>query len=154
GTAFSLRRVTRLAVGSCRECNRLRVLHLSAGNLYGGIETYLATLARYRHLAPEMEPHFGLCFRGRLWEELTAAGVPVYDLGPVRISRPWTVLRARRRLRSLLGETGFAAVLTHGCWPHAVFAPVVRRAGVRLANAVHGELSHPTWLDRWAARTG
>jgi glycosyltransferase involved in cell wall biosynthesis len=126
---------------------------LSAGNLYGGIETYLATLGRYRHLATDMEPHFGLCFQGRLWEELTAAGVPVCDLGPVRISRPWTVLRARRRLRALLGKTGFAAALTHGCWPHAVFAPVVRRAGVRLANAVHGELSHPTWLDRWAART-
>ena len=69
----------------------LKVLHLSAGNLYGGIETFLTTLARMRHLAPGMEPEFGLCFRGRLWDELVATGVPVHDFGPVRLSRPWTV---------------------------------------------------------------
>jgi glycosyltransferase involved in cell wall biosynthesis len=47
----------------------------------------------------------------------------------------------------------FDAVVTHGSWPHAVFAPVVRRAGVRLATAVHSDLSQPVWLDRQAART-
>lgn len=131
----------------------MRVLHLNAGNLYGGIETYLVTLARARRLVPEMEPHFGLCFPGRLRDELAAAGVPVHDLGPVRISRPWTVLRARRRLKGVLRETRTDAVVAHGCWPHGVFAPAVRKAGCRLVNAVHDHLSHPTWIDRWAART-
>jgi glycosyltransferase involved in cell wall biosynthesis len=131
----------------------VRVLHLSAGNLYGGIETYLVTLARARGLCPEMEPHFGLCFGGRLAEELAAAGVAVHDLGPVRLSRPWTVLRARRRLSQRLCATRFDAVMTHGCWPHAVFAPVARGAGVRVAHAVHSDLARPGWLDRWAART-
>lgn len=131
----------------------MRVLHLNPGNLYGGIETYLVTLARARTLCPDMEPHFGLCFRGRLWDELTAAGVPVHDLGAVRLSRPWTVLRARGRLKGLLRATVFDAAVVHGNWPHAVFAPAVRKRGVRLANAVHGELANPTWLDRWAART-
>jgi hypothetical protein len=28
------------------------VLHVGAGNLYGGVETLLITLARYRHLCP------------------------------------------------------------------------------------------------------
>lgn len=131
----------------------MRVLHLNAGNLYGGIETYLVTLARSRAVCPEMEPEFGLCFRGRLWDELDAAGVPVHDLGAVRLSRPWTVLTARRALKVLLATARVDAAVVHGNWPHLVFAPVVRRAGVRLANAVHGELAHPTWLDRWAART-
>jgi glycosyltransferase involved in cell wall biosynthesis len=131
----------------------VRVLHLSAGNLYGGIETYLATLARERLLVPDMEPHFGLCFSGRVRDELSATGAGVHDLGPVRLSRPWTVLRARRRLGRLLRDTRFDAAVAHGCWPHAVFAPVVRRAGVRLVHAVHGELGQPTWLDRWATRT-
>lgn len=131
----------------------MKVLHLYAGNLYGGIETLLVTLARQRHLCPEMEPHFGLCFRGRLWDELTAAGVPVHDLGAVRFSRPWTVLAARRRLRQLFQETRFDAAVTHACWPHAVFAPVVKKAGVRLVNAVHDTLTGKHWLDRWAART-
>lgn len=129
----------------------MRVLHLTAGNLHGGIETYLVTLARCRGLAPAMEPHFGVCFPGRLRDELAAAGVPVHDLGPVRLSRPWTVLRARRRVRAVL--VGFGAAVTHGGWPHAVFGPAVRRAGVRLATAVHGDLGRPGWLDRWAART-
>jgi glycosyltransferase involved in cell wall biosynthesis len=104
----------------------LRLLHLWAGNLYGGVETFLLTLARCRLLAPSMEPHFGLCFEGRLSDELRESGAPVHLLGAVRLSRPWTVWGARRRLRELLNERGFDAVCCHGCWPHSAFAPAVR----------------------------
>jgi glycosyltransferase involved in cell wall biosynthesis len=131
----------------------VRVLHLNAGNLFGGIETYLLTLARCRDLAPNMESHFGLCFPGRLRDDLLSIGVAVYDLGPVRLSRPWTVLAARRRLMRLNRRARFDAVVTHGCWPHAVFAPAARRTGARLVNAVHGDLSRPGRIDRRAART-
>jgi glycosyltransferase involved in cell wall biosynthesis len=131
----------------------MRVLHLSAGNLYGGIETYLVTLARCRDLVPDMDPHFGTCFPGRLRDELIATGAPVHDLGRVRFSRPWTVLRARWRLRRLLRATAFDVVVAHGCWLHAIFGPPVRRAGVRLGYAVHGIVSRDSWLSRWAART-
>jgi glycosyltransferase involved in cell wall biosynthesis len=131
----------------------VKVLHLTSGNLYGGIETYLLTLARLRHLCPEMEPHFGVCFPGRLQDELVAAGVPVYELGPVRLSRLWTVLRARWRLRRILRDTKFDVAVTHGSWPHVVFAPEVKRAGVRLVYAVHDQLDRGHWLNRWAART-
>lgn len=131
----------------------MKVLHLYSGNLYGGIERLLATLAGMRHLAPEMEPAFGLCFRGRLWDELSAAGVPIHDLGQVRVSRPWTVWRARRRLANGLSSQVFDAVVCHACWPHAVFAPVVRRAGVRLVAFVHDILTGTGWVERWAART-
>jgi len=130
-----------------------RILHLAAGNLFGGVETLLVTFARLRQLCPEMEPGFGLCFPGRLRDELIAAGVPVHDLGAVRVSRPWTVLRARWQLRRALREHGYDAVVTHGMWPHAVFAPVVRKARVRLVNAVHDYLTRGHWINRWAART-
>ena len=130
-----------------------RVLHLYAGNLYGGIERLLDTLARLKHLAPEMEPEFGLCFRGRMWDELAAAGVPLHDLGAVRISRPWTVLRARRTLKALLKQRKYDAVVCHACWPHVVFAPAVRAAGVRLINWVHDDLKGKHWIERWASRT-
>src|SRR4051794_31454067 len=105
----------------------MRVLHLAAGNMYGGIETFLVTLARLRHLAPEMEPGFGVCFPGRLRDELAATGAPVHDLSPVRLSRPWTVLRARGRLRRVLAEGRYDVAMTHGNWPHLVFAPAARR---------------------------
>lgn len=131
----------------------MRVLHLGAGNLFGGVETFFVTLAKLRHLAPDMEPEFGLCFRGRLWDELTAAGVPVFDLGEVRVSRPWTVLRARKRLRQVMTERRFDVVVIHSGWVQLVFAPEVRRNGVRLAFFAHGPTDRPTLLDRWAART-
>ena len=132
--------------------SRLRLLHLTAGNLYGGIETYLVTLARCRHDS-NMDPHYGLCFPGRLRNELLASDVPTHDVGPVRLSRPWTTWRARRRLKTLLRKYHFDAVLTHASWPHAVFAPTVRRAGVFLANVVHDYLIRPSLIDRHASKT-
>ncbi len=130
----------------------MKVLHLSAGNLYGGVETFLTTLARLREMSPEMEPKFGLCFRGRLWDELVATG-PVHDFGPVRLSRPWTVWRARGRLRQLLAETWPEVVITHDFWPHTVFAPVVRQAGIRLIQFIHGMANGRNWLERLASLT-
>lgn len=131
----------------------MKVLHLGAGNLYGGVETFLVTLARQRQLAPDMHPEFALCFRGRVWDELSAAGVPVHDLGAVRLSRPWTVLRARRALRKLLAARRPDVAVVHSGWVHLIFGPLLKAAGVRLAFFAHGPLDRPTWLDRWAART-
>src|SRR5688572_21876594 len=131
----------------------MRVLHLTSGNMYGGIERLLGTMAEYRHLAPDMDPAFALCFRGRMWDELAATGAPLHDLGPVRVSRPWTVLRARSRLRRVLAEDRPGAVVTHGCWPHAIFAPVARRAGVRVLFLAHAHLTNDHWVERWAGRT-
>jgi glycosyltransferase involved in cell wall biosynthesis len=131
----------------------LKVLHLSAGNLYGGIETLLSTLARQRHLAPAMEPEFGLCFRGRLSDELVASGAAVHDLEPVRLSRPWTVGRARQRLRQVLAQSRPDVVVTHDSWPHVAFAPAVRRADIRLVHFAHMPSDGRHWLKRWAGRT-
>jgi glycosyltransferase involved in cell wall biosynthesis len=77
----------------------------------------------------------------------------VHDLGRVRFCRPWTVIRSRWRLRRLLRTTEFDAVVAHGCWLHAIFGPPARRAGIRLAYAVHGVVGRDSWLSRWAART-
>ncbi len=129
----------------------MKVMHLYAGNLYGGIETLLITMARLRHLAPGMAPEFGLCFRGRLWDELVATGATAHDIGPVRLSRPWTVCRARGRLRRILTESRPEVVATHDFWPHTVFSPVIRQAGVRLVNFCHGAANGRHWLERWAS---
>jgi glycosyltransferase involved in cell wall biosynthesis len=126
----------------------LRVLHLSAGNMYGGIERVLTVLAEERGLAPAMEPSFGLCFPGRLHDELAAAGVAVFDFGPVRLSRPWTVSKARRNLRRVLGDRAFDLVVTHGFWSHAAFGPAVRRTEAALVHWAHGPFDDGRWLDR------
>src|SRR5438445_946669 len=131
----------------------MRVLHLYAGNLYGGIERLLVVLARQAALSPLMRPHFALCFAGRLSEELRACGATVHLLDPVRVSRPWTVWRARRRLGELLRQEHFDAVIGHACWPHAVFAPVVHSRGVPLVYWAHDVPTGHHWLERWARRT-
>src|SRR5579872_7051110 len=104
----------------------MRVLHVSSGNLFGGIEIMLLTVARHRASCSEMEPHVALAFEGRLSRELTETGVPVHLLGSVRASRPHTVLRARRRLRDLLRRVGFDVVVCHAPWSHAVFGSAVQ----------------------------
>jgi len=91
----------------------MRVLHLVPGNLFGGVETFIACTARRRDLTPELEHHYALCFEGRLARELESAGVSVHRLGTMRTSRPWTVARGRARLRELLRRIEFDAALTH-----------------------------------------
>ncbi|WP_442506641.1 glycosyltransferase family 4 protein [Novipirellula sp. SH528] len=130
----------------------MRVLHLYAGNLYGGIETLLVTLARCRDLCPEMQPEFGLCFRGRLWDDLVNAGVTVHDFGAVRLSRPWTVWKAQRKLRHLLAANHFDCVATHACWPHAVFAQAIDRSTTRLIHFVHDAHVTISSIDAKASR--
>ncbi len=52
----------------------IRLLHLNAGNMYGGIESALTNLARLQHLSPSLRFDFGLCFPGRQYEELLSTG--------------------------------------------------------------------------------
>jgi glycosyltransferase involved in cell wall biosynthesis len=130
----------------------LRVLHVNSGNLYGGVETILVTLARMRALCPSMKPHYAVCHEGRLSRELMEAGVPVYQLGRVRISRPWTVWRGRRRLRQVLQRERFDLVVCHMPWSLAVFGKTVRGTGGKLGFWAHSFHPGRIWLERWARR--
>ena len=131
----------------------MRVLHVHSGNLYGGVETMLATLARRRDACPALEPHFALCFEGRLAEELEEGGARAHRLPNVRVSRPATVLRARRALAALLREERFDVVVCHSSWSHAVFAKVARAASLPLVFWAHDAAKGTHWLERWARRT-
>jgi glycosyltransferase involved in cell wall biosynthesis len=131
----------------------LRVLHLNAGNLYGGVETLLATLASSRHLCPEMEPHFAMCYEGRSSREIQATGAAFHLLGPARISRPWTVWRVRRRLRELLRKERFDMVVCHMDWTLMVFGPAALKAGHKVTLWAHGFQTRPNWRERMAPRT-
>jgi glycosyltransferase involved in cell wall biosynthesis len=129
----------------------MRVLHLYAGNLFGGIERTLLTLWRARRRAPRMQPHFALCFDAKLADELRQDGAPVEIFGDVRLSRPWTVLRARRRLRASTSRAHFDVALAHGLWPHVVFAPAVREARLPLVTWLHDVPREGGWLE-WLAQ--
>lgn len=131
----------------------ISVLHLSAGNLFGGVESLQVTLARYRDQCPQMTPHFALCFEGRLAAELRSSGALVHILGSVRVSWPWTVLRARRTLAKLLRSQQFDVVVSHSVWPHSIFAPVVQAAELPSILWLHDPARGRHWLERLAKRT-
>jgi glycosyltransferase involved in cell wall biosynthesis len=132
----------------------MRVLHLNAGNLFGGIEVNLLTLARFRAERPDVEMEYGACFDARPAEEMRKTGVRVHTFGAVRLSRPWTVLAVRRRLATLLRVVAYGAIVVHGSWPHLVFAPVVRRFRQPLVFWAHDRYgTDGGWLDRLARRT-
>jgi glycosyltransferase involved in cell wall biosynthesis len=130
----------------------LRVLHISAGNLYGGVETVLATLARERNVCPTLHPHFALCFDGRIAVELRVAGTPPTMLGPVRLRNPVQLLRARARLRKLLREEKFDAVICHMAWTLAVFGGTIRQSGVPLLFWLHDVATGRDRLEKLARR--
>lgn len=115
----------------------MRVLHVYAGNLFGGIETMLVALARWRHAAPGVEHEFALTHEGRLSRELRAAGAAVHPVGTVRHSRPWTVFRGRGRLRRLLRHGRYDVAVCHAAWSLTTFGPAVRRASVPLVFWQH-----------------
>jgi glycosyltransferase involved in cell wall biosynthesis len=128
----------------------MRVLHAYSGNLYGGLEGMLATVARTAARFPAAEAHFALCFEGQLADELRAAGATVHPLGAVRVSRPWTVWRARRALRGAIRRTDPDVVVCHSPWPLAVLGPAVRSAGKPVVFWTHQYLDGSGLDQRWA----
>ena len=128
----------------------MRIIHIVAGKVFGGVETHLVTLARFRDLCPQMETHFGVCYRGRLSEELKATGAPVHELGAARVSRPWTLWRARRRLCETLIREEIDVVICHMTWTQAVFGPAARRANRRSVIFLQNPIEGRHWTDRWA----
>lgn len=130
----------------------MRVVHLHSGNQFGGIERLLVTLAQIVPETPGVEHVFALCFHGRLWDDLTAAGAHVVPLGVARLARPETILRARHAARQVIADYSPDVVVTHLPWARVVFGPVLREVPGRAVHWVHGCSARPGWLDRLAER--
>lgn len=130
----------------------MKVLHLYSGNLFGGIERCLITIAKRQFHTPDVEHQFGLCFHGKLREELVSCGAVVHDFGAVRVSRPWTVWEARRRLKMLHAKKPYDVCITHAGWSHGVFARAAKSVGLPIVHCVHDDLTDAGWLYRWAKR--
>lgn len=128
-----------------------RILHLATGNLFGGVEVFLRTLARQPGGSGGLEHAFTVCWKGRLSEELRTAGAKVWSLGEVRLSRPWQAWSARNRLHGVLKEYAPNAVVVHSAWTHALFGPAVV-SRFPLGMMVHTALPRTDRLERWARR--
>lgn len=130
-----------------------RVLHCASGQIFGGIETMLATWARSRNLAPGLRQEFAFGFDAKALELTRACGADVHLVGPARFSRPWTILDARKRFRRLLIDRRADVAVCHAAWPHALFAPEARREGIPIVYWQHDRTLGTHWTERLAART-
>jgi len=122
------------------------ILHVAAGNLYGGVERILVEIAR---AATPGRHEFALAFEGRLARELDACGVKRHQLGEVRFSRPLTAWRARRRLGAVVKAGRHEIVVAHSPWSYALAAPPLspRRPVLWAHDALRGE----HWTERRVA---
>jgi glycosyltransferase involved in cell wall biosynthesis len=116
----------------------MSILHVAAGNLYGGVERVLVEIAR---AAQPASHEFALSFEGRLARELDACGVKRHQLGEVRFSRPLTAWRARRRLSAVAKTCGHDGVVAHSPWSYALAAPALspRRPVLWAHDALRGD---------------
>jgi glycosyltransferase involved in cell wall biosynthesis len=131
----------------------LRVLHIHSGNLYGGVESFLRTMAQLRAHAPSVKVEFALCFDARLAQELRDTGSTVHDLGPARFRSPGHVLSAQKALALVMNSGRYDVAVCHNVWSLGLFGPTVRRSGARLVFYMHDVPNRRGWLDQWAART-
>lgn len=103
----------------------MNILHVGSGNLYGGVEKVLLTLARHARLCPALEQSFAVCFPGLLEDELSQAGAAVYRLRPMRGRNPLAIAANRYEMTRL--ERKFDAVLYHSLWTYDLLGVGRRR---------------------------
>ena len=127
---------------------------MASGRLYGGIERMLSTLSESSSVAGSLSFEFAVATEGRLSEELRERGAHVHGLGDVRLSRPRSVMRARHRLRGILRERPYAAVVCHAPWSHAIFGSVVRACGVPSVLWQHDRATGTPLVERASRAIG
>ena len=124
----------------------MRILHVAAGNLFGGVERILVELAGAKGGARH---EFALAFEGRLSRELDAAGATRHVIGEARFSRPLSIWRTRRRLGAVAEPATFDAIVCHSPWAYALAAPALpAREPVLWA---HDALQGGHWTERFVA---
>jgi glycosyltransferase involved in cell wall biosynthesis len=130
----------------------MRLLHVYSGNLYGGIEAILVSLARHCDRSSELAHEFALCFDGRLSDELEAVGARVHRIGEIRLSRPYSIRRARRALNAVVASGRFDRIVFHAPWSYGLLGAVARHAGVPFTLWIHDATSGRHWTERLARR--
>jgi glycosyltransferase involved in cell wall biosynthesis len=129
----------------------MRLLHLANGNLFGGIETFLVTLARLEKERGLARSSFVLSHEGHLADELRAAESSVQVLPGARLRKPWAIKRVRARVREEALKQGPDMVIAHGPWAYFVFGHALCHEKVPLVFWQHG-LASTDLLHLLAAR--
>jgi glycosyltransferase involved in cell wall biosynthesis len=129
---------------------QIRVLHLSAGNMIGGLESVLLTLAEYSQSCPLLQQEFALAFDGPFAASIRGKQATVHVLPEARLRNPLSVLRSRRRLRKLITNHRYDAVISHSTWCQVVYGSIVAKTRRPLVFWMHNNFDGH-WLQRFAA---
>ena len=124
----------------------MKVLHLHAGVLYGGVETFLVTLARKENQEADMDHVFATCFESRLTDELRAVNADSVLLPGARFSRPWTILQARMMCNKLIRKIKPDVIIGHMAKSYWLFAPVAKRNKIPIVLYLHSPVTKD-WVD-------
>ncbi len=130
---------------------KLRALHINSGNMLGGVESVLLTLAEFASTCPDFEQEFALAFEGRFADSLRAAGAKVHILPEAQLRNPLSVRRSREALRKILTSGGFDCVISHSTWCQVVFASTVALQTIPLIFWMHNDFDGH-WLQKLASR--
>jgi glycosyltransferase involved in cell wall biosynthesis len=131
----------------------VNVLHVHSGNMFGGVERMLQTLAPATAGIAPIHSSFALCFEGRVSDALRAAGGTVHHIGAVRARRIDEIWRARRALRRVLASQQWSAAFVHSAWSQAIFGPTILNGGAPLVRWLHAPQPGPRWLEYWSGRS-
>jgi glycosyltransferase involved in cell wall biosynthesis len=129
----------------------IRVLHLHSGNIIGGIESMLRTVAEFAPTYPQFQQEIALAFDGPFAASLRATGFKVRILPSPQLRNPFSVLASRRALRQLLADEHFGAVISHSPWCQVVYGPVLKTSSAFTIFWMHG-VFQGHWLQRLASR--
>ena len=131
------------------------ILHIYSGNLFGGIETHLLGLiqADIRRSENELNTHqVALCFEGRLSSELKSMGRPPIMLGQARFRYPWTIWRARHRLKSAISRLKINRIVAHAPWSFRLALPVARKLKIPIVLWNHDIITGQNQLEKYASK--
>jgi glycosyltransferase involved in cell wall biosynthesis len=131
----------------------VNVLHVHSGNIFGGVERMLETLAPATAGVTPVHSSFALCFEGPVSGALRAAGGEVHQLGSVRARRVDEIRRARRALTDVLESQHWTAAIVHSAWSQAIFGPAILASGTALVRWLHAPQPGPRWLEYWSAQS-
>jgi glycosyltransferase involved in cell wall biosynthesis len=126
---------------------KIKVIHFGAGNLFGGIEVMLVTMAKFQCQIPGLDQNFAFFFEGKAANRIRSHGCPVKIFPETKIKSITGVLKVQRLIREyLLGECP-EIVIVHGQWVHFIVAKVAKSLGIRFVHWSHDPPSNGKLID-------
>ncbi len=116
---------------------KAKVIHFGAGNLFGGIEVMLVTMAKFQGECAELDQEFAFFFEGKVSSQIRSLGFQVKIFPETKIKNLVQVFKTQRLIRKYLEDKKPDALVVHGQWVHFLVAGVAKKLNVKLVHWSH-----------------